>query len=68
MSVNYFPSLLRSRTGYFTIYGKTLCLYVCLMVADALTKSLPSPAHIKHLDVMLGRVPFAARSLRSFGG
>ena len=39
-----------------------------LMVADALTKSLPSPAHIKHRDVMLGRVPFAARSLRSFGG
>ena len=29
MSVNYFPSLLRSRTGYFTKYGKTLCLYVC---------------------------------------
>ena len=39
-----------------------------LMFADALTKSLPSPAHIKHRDVMLGRVPFAARSLRSFGG
>ena len=39
-----------------------------LMVADALTKSLPSPAHIKHRHVMLGRVHFAARSLCSFGG
>ena len=37
------------------------------MVADALTKSLPSPAHIKHRDIMLGHVPFsfAARTLRS---
>ena len=36
-----------------------------LMVADALTKSLPVPAHAKHRDVMIGRVPFCVRSLRS---
>ena len=37
-----------------------------LMVADALTKSLPSQVHIKHRELMLGHVPFsfAARSLR----
>ena len=37
-----------------------------LMVADALTKSLPSPAHIKHREIMLGHVPFSisARTLR----
>jgi len=35
-----------------------------LMVADALTKSLPAPAHAKHRDVMSGRVPFCARTLR----
>jgi len=37
-----------------------------LMVADALTKSLPSPAHIKHREIMLGHVPFsfAARTQR----
>jgi hypothetical protein len=29
------------------------------MVADALTKSLPSPAHIKHRDIMLDHVPFS---------
>ena len=41
-----------------------------LMVADTLTKSLPSPAHIKHRDIMLGHVPFsfAARTLRNFIG
>ena len=35
------------------------------MVADALTKSLPAPAHAKHRDVMIGRVPFCVRTLRS---
>ena len=34
------------------------------MVADQLTKSLPAPALVKHRDVMIGRVPFCARSLR----
>jgi hypothetical protein len=29
------------------------------MVAHALTKSLSSPAHIKHREIMLGRVPFS---------
>ena len=38
------------------------------MVADALTKSLPAPAFIAHREVMLGRVPFAARLLRCLGG
>ena len=35
-----------------------------LMVAVALTKSLPSPAHIKDREMMLGHVPspFAART------
>ena len=36
-----------------------------LMVADALTKSLPAPAHAKHRDIMIGRVPFCVRTLRS---
>ena len=35
------------------------------MVADQLTKSLPAPALVKHRDVMIGRVPFCARSLCS---
>ena len=29
------------------------------MVADALTKSLPSPVFVAHRKVMLGHVPFA---------
>ena len=46
---------------------KLVPLRTHLMVADALTKSLPSPAHIEHRDIMLGYVPFsfAARTLRS---
>ena len=35
------------------------------MVADALTKSLPAPAHTKHRDVMIGKAPFCARTLRT---
>jgi hypothetical protein len=35
-----------------------------LMVTDALTKSLPTIAHVKRRDVMTGRVPFCARTLR----
>jgi len=35
------------------------------MVADALTKSLPSPAFIAHRKVMLGHVPFALKFLGS---
>jgi hypothetical protein len=35
-----------------------------LMVADAFTKSLPAPADVKHRDVMIGLVPFCARTLR----
>ena len=49
---------------------KLVPLRTHLMVADALTKSLPSPAHIKHRDIMLGHVPFSfgARTLRNFIG
>ncbi len=47
---------------------KLVPLRTHLMVADALTKSLPSPAHIKHREIMLGHVPFAARTLRSSVG
>ena len=45
---------------------KLIPLRTHLMVSDALTKSLHSPAHIKHREIMLGHVPFsfAARSLR----
>ncbi len=49
---------------------KLVPLRTHLMVLDALTKSLPSPAHIKHRDIMLGHVPFsfAARTLWNFIG
>jgi hypothetical protein len=43
---------------------KLVSLRTNLIVADALTKSLPSPAHAKHRDVMIGRIPFCARTLR----
>ena len=45
---------------------KLVPLRTHLMVVDALTKSLPSPAHIKHREIMLGHVPFsfAAHTLR----
>jgi hypothetical protein len=38
------------------------------MVADALTKSLPTPVHMCHLEIMMGHQrfqPFYARSLRA---
>ena len=44
---------------------KLVPLRTNLMVADARTKSLPAPAHAKHRDVMIGRVPFYVRTLRS---
>ena len=44
---------------------KLIPLRTSLMVADALTKSLPAPAHAKHCDVMIGRVPFSVRTLCS---
>ena len=45
---------------------KLVPLRTHLMVADALTNRLPSPAHIKHREIMLGHVSFsfAARTLR----
>jgi hypothetical protein len=50
--------------------NKLVPLRTHLMVADALTKSLSSPAHIKHREIRLGHVPFsfAARTLRRFVG
>ncbi len=42
---------------------KLVPLRTNLMVADALTKSLPAPAHAKHRNVMIGRVPFCVRTL-----
>ena len=38
------------------------------MVADALTKSLPSPDFIGHSQIMTGHASFAARVLRCVGG
>ena len=38
---------------------KLIPLRTSLMVADALTKSLPPPAHAKHRETMIGRVPFS---------
>jgi len=38
------------------------------MVADALTKSLPSLAFVGHRQIMTGNACFAARLLRCVGG
>jgi len=38
------------------------------IVADALTKSVPLPAFIRHRQIMTGEVPSAARLLRCAGG
>ena len=38
---------------------KLIPLRTSLMVADALTKSLPPPAHAKHRETMIGLVPFS---------
>jgi hypothetical protein len=38
------------------------------MVADALTKSLPSPTFVGHRHIMTGHASFAARLLRCVGG
>ena len=43
---------------------KLIPLRTSLMVADALTKSLPPPAHAKHRDTLICRVPFSIRTLR----
>ena len=40
---------------------KLVPLRTHLMMADALTKSLPTPAHAKHRAVMMGHTPFSAR-------
>ena len=43
---------------------KLIPLRTSLMVADGLSKSLPAPAHAKHRNVMIERVPFSVRTLR----
>ena len=54
---------------YF-VRGMVVPFRTHLMAVDASTKRLPSPAHIKHRDIMLGHVPFsfAARTLCSSVG
>jgi len=47
---------------------KIMPLRMHKMVADALTKSLPSPAFVEHRQIMTGRAPFAARLLRCVSG
>ena len=44
---------------------KVIPLHTHKMVADALTKSLPSPAFIGHRRVMMGQTPFALKFLHS---
>ena len=39
---------------------KLIPLRTHLMMADVLTKSLPTPAHAKHRAVMMGHAPFSA--------
>ena len=38
------------------------------MVANALTKSLPSPAFVEHPQIMTGHASFAAKLFRCVGG
>ena len=47
---------------------KLVPLRTHLMIADALTKALPTPAHVKHRAVMMGHVPFSARVLQVQAG
>ena len=47
---------------------KLVPLHTHKMVADALTKSLPSPAFVGHRQIMTGDASFAARLLRCVGG
>ena len=51
------------RELYTTGVMRLIPLRTHLMVADALTKSLPGPALTKHREVMMGHVPFYARIL-----
>ncbi len=45
---------------------KFIPLRTHLMVADALTKSLPSPVLTQHREVMIGHTPFFTRLLHYF--
>ena len=55
---------------YYVLNGllKLVPLRTYKMVADALTKSLPSPAFVGHRQIMTGHASFAARLLRCVGG
>jgi len=46
-------------------FVKLIPLRTHKMVADTLTKSLPSPAFIGHRRVMMGQTPFALKFLDS---
>jgi len=46
-------------------FVKLIPLRTHKMAADALTKSLPSPAFIGHRRVMMGQTPFALKFLHS---
>ena len=50
------------------LFLKLVPLRTHKMVADALTKSLPSPAFVGHRQIMTGHASFAARLLRCIGG
>jgi len=47
---------------------KLVSLCTHKMVADALTKSLPSPAFVGHRQILTGHASFFARLLRCIGG
>jgi len=47
---------------------KLVPLHTHKMVADTLTKNLPSPAFVGHRQIMTGHASFAVRLLRCVGG
>jgi hypothetical protein len=53
----------RLRRLYVAGVVRLIPLQTHLMVADALTKSLPGPVLTQHREVMLGHTPFYARLL-----
>ncbi len=57
------PSVHFCRELYAVGVMKLIPLRTHLMVADALTKSLPGPVLTQHREVMLGHTPFFARLL-----
>ena len=47
-------------------FVKLIPLRTHKMVADALTKTLPSPAFISHRRVMMGQTPYVLKFLHSY--